>query len=295
MSTGTRRRSRRWSVCFACFLASDSTGSSDLPHARRAEPLALLWLTSLLVRMVGTQMFVAGEIQDPLPETVRFVEDVVRGQVIELVRCLPPGSLPVLVPAASHHADHSVTLTPGMLLYHSLPCTAPGRLFHWSISQATRARLLALRRSSRTLAPEDLIFLIRHDRAKVNRLRTYLSWKDVRKNAKDSEGAPGGGAGGGGGGAGDDEVGEADGQFPFMSPSSALSILTGEDGFLLQTSFRRKRGDRSSNSRGRLRPTTATSSPRTRRNGAGRHKACITRTRTQRTKTRMRWRPTKIF
>lgn len=42
----------------------------------------------------------------------------------------------------------------------------------------------------------------------------------MRKNAKDSEGAPGGGAGGGGGGAGDDEVGEADGQFPFMSPSS---------------------------------------------------------------------------
>lgn len=33
-----------------------------------------------------------------------------------------------------------------------------------------------------------MIFLIRYDRAKVNRLRTYLSWKDVRKNAKDSGG-----------------------------------------------------------------------------------------------------------
>lgn len=40
---------------------------------------------------------------------------------------------------------------------------------------------------------EDLIFLIRHDRGKVNRLRTYLSWKDVRKHAKDS-GGDGGGA-----------------------------------------------------------------------------------------------------
>lgn len=35
---------------------------------------------------------------------------------------------------------------------------------------------------------EDLIFLIRHDRAKVNRLRSFLSWKDVRKNAKDASG-----------------------------------------------------------------------------------------------------------
>jgi hypothetical protein len=32
-----------------------------------------------------------------------------------------------------------------------------------------------------------VIFLIRDDRGKVNRLRTYLSWKDVRKKAKDDE------------------------------------------------------------------------------------------------------------
>jgi len=38
----------------------------------------------------------------------------------------------------------------------------------------------------RYLSAEDLIFLIRHDRRKVNRLYTYLSWKDVRKHAKDS-------------------------------------------------------------------------------------------------------------
>jgi len=41
------------------------------------------------------------------------------------------------------------------------------------------------------MTSEDLIFLIRHDRAKVNRLRTYLSWKDVRKNAKDTGGNDG--------------------------------------------------------------------------------------------------------
>lgn len=62
-------------------------------------------------------------------------------------------------------------------------------------------------RGTKSIAPEDVIFLIRHDKAKVNRLRTYLSWKDVRKNAKDQESggteslieneATGGGAGAG--------------------------------------------------------------------------------------------------
>ena len=47
---------------------------------------------------------------------------------------------------------------------------------------------MAYRRGARSIATEDLIFLIRHDKAKVNRLRTYLSWKDLRKNAKDQEG-----------------------------------------------------------------------------------------------------------
>ncbi|THH15203.1 hypothetical protein EW146_g5223, partial [Bondarzewia mesenterica] len=56
-----------------------------------------------------------------------------------------------------------------------------------------QARALANRRGARYLSAEDLIFLIRHDRAKVNRLRTYLSWKDVRKHAKDSNADGGGG------------------------------------------------------------------------------------------------------
>ncbi|SPO19756.1 related to SPT3 - general transcriptional adaptor or co-activator [Ustilago trichophora] len=64
-----------------------------------------------------------------------------------------------------------------------------------TIEMIIQSRRLAQRRASKYLSPEDLIFLIRYDRAKVNRLRTYLSWKDVRKNAKDSGdsgGAPGG-------------------------------------------------------------------------------------------------------
>ncbi|GAA5814344.1 hypothetical protein MFLAVUS_007838 [Mucor flavus] len=51
-----------------------------------------------------------------------------------------------------------------------------------------QATAQASRRSSRYLSAEDLIFLMRHDRAKVNRLRSFLSWKDVRKNAKDASG-----------------------------------------------------------------------------------------------------------
>lgn len=56
-----------------------------------------------------------------------------------------------------------------------------------------QARAQANRRGVRYISAEDLIFLIRHDRAKVNRLRTYLSWKDVRKHAKDSNADGGGG------------------------------------------------------------------------------------------------------
>ncbi|KAG4305276.1 hypothetical protein PORY_001446, partial [Pneumocystis oryctolagi] len=86
---------------------------------------------------IQQMMFVLGEVHDPLPETVALIEDIVRGQVIEM------------------------------------------------ITQATQH---AMKRGSRCISVEDLIFLIRHDKPKVNRLKTYLSWKDVRKNAKEQDG-----------------------------------------------------------------------------------------------------------
>ncbi|KAJ5204696.1 uncharacterized protein N7498_005575 [Penicillium cinerascens] len=55
------------------------------------------------------------------------------------------------------------------------------------IELLTRSTALATRRGSRSISTDDLIFLIRHDKAKVSRLRTFLSWKDVRKNVKDSD------------------------------------------------------------------------------------------------------------
>ncbi|KAH7105610.1 TFIID-18kDa-domain-containing protein [Auriculariales sp. MPI-PUGE-AT-0066] len=89
---------------------------------------------------ISQMMFVFGEVQDPNPETVNLVEDIIRSQVTELI---------------------------------------------------IQARQLASRKGARSVSAEDLIFFIRHDKGKVNRLRTYLSWKDVRKHAKDD--AAGGG------------------------------------------------------------------------------------------------------
>lgn len=53
--------------------------------------------------------------------------------------------------------------------------------------QLARSTSLATRRGVRSISTDDLIFLIRHDKAKVSRLKTFLSWKDVRKNVKDSD------------------------------------------------------------------------------------------------------------
>ena len=44
-------------------------------------------------------------------------------------------------------------------------------------------------RTSRYIGIEDIIFVIKHDKTKVARIKTYLSYKDVRKNAKEDEDA----------------------------------------------------------------------------------------------------------
>ncbi|KAK4176914.1 transcription initiation factor IID, 18kD subunit-domain-containing protein [Triangularia setosa] len=62
---------------------------------------------------------------------------------------------------------------------------------------------LAARRGARAITINDLIFQIRDDAPKVSRLRTFLSWKDVRKNVKDSDDK----GGEGDLGAGEDPVG----------------------------------------------------------------------------------------
>lgn len=85
---------------------------------------------------IQQMMYVAGETGEPSIETMGIIEEIVRQQVIEMLRA---------------------------------------------------STELAARRGSRSLTINDLIFQIRDDAPKVSRLRTFLSWKDVRKNVKDSE------------------------------------------------------------------------------------------------------------
>ncbi|KAL8870988.1 MAG: hypothetical protein Q9174_003089 [Haloplaca sp. 1 TL-2023] len=75
------------------------------------------------------------------------------------------------------------------------------------VEMLKRSTASATRRGSRSISTNDLFFLIRHDKAKLSRLVTFLSWKDVRKTAKDSD-DKGGDAGDIGG---DDPLGGADG------------------------------------------------------------------------------------
>ncbi|KAK2810074.1 hypothetical protein FQN50_003268 [Emmonsiellopsis sp. PD_5] len=72
------------------------------------------------------------------------------------------------------------------------------------IEMLSRSTALSARRGVRSISTDDLIFLIRHDKAKVSRLKTFLSWKDVRKNVKDSDDK--GGADAADFGAGDDPL-----------------------------------------------------------------------------------------
>ncbi|KAI1481986.1 hypothetical protein K445DRAFT_320744 [Daldinia sp. EC12] len=85
---------------------------------------------------IQQMMYVSGETGEPSVETTTIIEEIVRQQVIEMLR----------------------------------NCTE-----------------LAARRGSRSITINDLIFQIRDDAPKVSRLRTFLSWKDVRKSAKDSD------------------------------------------------------------------------------------------------------------
>ncbi|KAI9882965.1 MAG: hypothetical protein M1823_005283 [Watsoniomyces obsoletus] len=93
--------------------------------------------------VIPKMMFVSGETAEPSAETAGIVEEIVRSQVIEMLR---------------------------------------------------ESTALAARRGSRSITTDDLFFLIRHDKAKVSRLRVFLSWKDVRKNVRSSDDKGGGDA-----------------------------------------------------------------------------------------------------
>lgn len=78
--------------------------------------LALLCFIVILARgllLTALQMFVFGEVQDPLPETTRLVEDIVRGQIIEIVRSsLVPDVRPLTRLGDSRPPSHSSSRLP---------------------------------------------------------------------------------------------------------------------------------------------------------------------------------------
>jgi transcription initiation protein SPT3 len=99
-------------------------------------------------------MYIAGETQDASDDTTNLIEDIIHGQVVHLV-CDPT---------------------------HGLRWSK-----YWSNAQLTTASDLAFRRGSRIFTVADLIFQFRHDTARVDRLRTFLVWKAIRKTAKGAD------------------------------------------------------------------------------------------------------------
>jgi len=59
------------------------------------------------------------------------------------------------------------------------------------IEMITRCNEMVIRRGARSFDIVDLFFLIRHNRAKLGRLRNFLTWKEVRRNTKESDGQDG--------------------------------------------------------------------------------------------------------
>ena len=76
-----------------------------------------------------------------------------------------------------------------MLVFHT------DRHVYLTSSKLRQCNDLAIRRGSRSISTDDLMFLIRHDKAKLARLRHFLQWKDVRKNVKEADGDRGNDAG----------------------------------------------------------------------------------------------------
>lgn len=102
---------------------------------------------------IQQMMFVSGDIQNSSILLTNMIEDIVRQEVVKILR-------------------------EGLVL---------------AIKRKTYSTVLNENSSSSSsnipplILPEDIIFLMRHDKSQVARLRTYLSWKELRKNSKDQD------------------------------------------------------------------------------------------------------------
>jgi transcription initiation protein SPT3 len=137
-----------------------------------------------LTYSIEQMMFVSGETAEASPETTGMIEEIVRAQVIEMVSLFHFASVAALPLMKAPRVLLPWLYLNSLMVFHMLT--------YLQLKQATE---LANRRGVRSISTADLIFLIRHDKAKVSRLKTFLSWKDVRKNVKDSDEKGGGDAG----------------------------------------------------------------------------------------------------
>ncbi|KAK1470638.1 spt3 [Colletotrichum tamarilloi] len=85
---------------------------------------------------IQQMMYIAGETQEVSVQTTKLIEEIIRDQVVHMLRI---------------------------------------------------ANDLAARRGSRVFSNNDLIFQVRHDKARVERLRIFLTWKAIRRTVKDSD------------------------------------------------------------------------------------------------------------
>jgi len=139
--------------------APASTFNGNEPHQ---------YFSSRLLDQILQMMYVSGETGEPSVETTGIIEEIVRQQVIEIVS--------LMLRRYCHH--HPLSSRVAVHVANMLS-SAPLKLRNCTD--------LAARRGSRAITINDLIFQIRDDAPKVSRLRTFLSWKDVRKNVKDQD------------------------------------------------------------------------------------------------------------
>ena len=149
--------------------ATHTAQTTDMPVSLPGP--SLVSIQSDLRETLMQMMYVSGEIGEPSLETLAIIEEIVRQQVIELVSVLVFSFFFFLTLCRMCRMCRTCLL--------STPLTC-----HLQLRSCTE---LAARRGSRSITINDLIFQIRHDAPKVSRLRTFLSWKDVRKNVKDSD------------------------------------------------------------------------------------------------------------
>ncbi|OBA25745.1 TFIID-18kDa-domain-containing protein [Hanseniaspora valbyensis NRRL Y-1626] len=103
---------------------------------------------------IQQMMFVSGDIQNSSILLTNMIEDIVREEVVKILK---EGLILAVKRKTYSNASNENT------------------------SNTASSNIPPL------ILPEDIIFLMRHDKSQVARLRTYLSWKELRKNSKDQD------------------------------------------------------------------------------------------------------------